>query len=92
VRDLIVYYHSAGSEVDLLVGAALATTMGVIRYHLGSREPCLSSCHPGLTPCELQCETGFTLDIGDALETPSPTPHELEILRHAADPERVFLR
>jgi len=71
---------------------ALVTTMGVIRYRPGSREPYLSSCHPGLAPCEVQSETGFTLDIGDALETPSPTPHELEILRHAVDPERVFLR
>lgn len=70
----------------------VVTTMGVIRYRPDTRDPYLASCHPGLTPEAVRRETGFPLDIGEARETPLPTPEELAILREKVDPERVFLR
>ncbi len=70
---------------------ALVTTMAVIRYRRDTREPYLSSFHPGLSPDQVQAETGFRLDIADATETLPPTKHELEILRNAVDPEGIFL-
>jgi glutaconate CoA-transferase subunit B len=66
--------------------------MAVIRYRSASREPYLSSYHPGLSAERVQAETGFELDVADAVQTPPPTADELEILRHAVDPEGIFLR
>lgn len=71
--------------------AAVVTTLGVIRYRPGSREPYLASFHPGQTPASVQAETGFALDLSDAEETRAPAREELEILRRAVDPEGVFL-
>ena len=72
--------------------AAVVTTLGVIRYRPSTREPYLASFHPGTTPEGVQAETGFSLDLADARETPAPTPEELAILRTAVDPEGIFLR
>jgi glutaconate CoA-transferase subunit B len=71
--------------------AALVTTMAVIRYRADSHEPYLSSYHPGFSPAQVQSQTGFKLDLADAIETPAPTPQELAILRNTVDPERIFL-
>jgi glutaconate CoA-transferase subunit B len=71
--------------------AALVTTLGVMRYRAVSREPYLASYHPGQSPATLQAETGFALDVDDAVETPPPTVHELELLRRVVDPEGIFI-
>jgi len=71
---------------------AFVSTMAVIRYRARSREPYLSSFHPGFSPEQVQAETGFELDVADSIETPPPGAEELEILRHAVDPEGIFLR
>jgi glutaconate CoA-transferase subunit B len=71
--------------------AAVVTTLGVIRYRLGTREPYLASYHPGQTAASVAQETGFPLDLTEAEETLAPTTEELEILRQAVDPEGVFL-
>lgn len=71
--------------------AALVTTMAVIRYRADSHEAYLSSYHPGFSPAQVQSQTGFKLDLADAIETPAPTPQELAILRNTVDPERIFL-
>ncbi len=72
--------------------AAVVTTLGVIRFRPGTREPYLASFHPGITPERVRAETGFPLDTSDAVETAPPTPDELHILRHVVDPEGVFLK
>lgn len=71
--------------------SAVVTTMGIIRYRASTREPYLASYHPGLSARAVQEETGFPLDLSDALETPLPTPDEIETLRRVVDPEGVFL-
>jgi glutaconate CoA-transferase subunit B len=70
---------------------AVVTTRGVLRFRAAG-EAYLASFHPGLTPQAVAADTGFPLDIADAVETPIPTPDELRILREVVDPERVFLR
>ena len=70
--------------------SALVTTMGVIRYRPGSRQPYLSSCHGGFTPEQVQAETGFDLDIEQARPTPCPAREELELLRERVDPKGVM--
>lgn len=72
--------------------AALVTTMGVIRYRPGTREPYLASVHPGHTPEEVRDHTGFPLDVTGAVETEPPTAEDLDILRRVVDPEGIFLK
>ena len=72
--------------------SAVVTTLGVIRFRPGTREPYLASYHPGVSVERIQAETGFPLDASEAVETPPPTPEELHILRHVVDPEGVFLK
>jgi len=71
---------------------AVVTTLGVIRYRPGNREPYLASFHPGQSPQSVAAETGFPLDLTEAEETAPPGAEELEILRNAVDPEGVFLK
>lgn len=72
--------------------SAVVTTMGVIRYRAGTREPYLASYHAGLSPQAVQTETGFALDLSEATATPEPSQEEIDILRQVVDPERIFLK
>ena len=70
---------------------AVVTTMGVMRFRPETKQIYLASYHPGLSPDKLAENTGFPLDVEGAVETPTPTPEELRILREQVDPEKVFL-
>jgi glutaconate CoA-transferase subunit B len=70
---------------------ALVTTKAVIRYRPDTCEPYLASFHPGLGPRDVQSDTGFALDVADAVETPPPSAAELAVLRNTVDPEGIFL-
>ncbi len=72
--------------------AAVVTTLGVIKFDQITREPYLASCHPSVSLAEVKAETGFELDCSAAVETPTPTSEELEILRRVVDPEKIFLK
>lgn len=72
--------------------AAVVTTLGILRFRPDTKEPYLASAHPGVAPERVQAETGFPLDVSEAVETPPPTAEELEILRRVVDPEGVFLK
>jgi glutaconate CoA-transferase, subunit B len=66
--------------------------MGVMRFRPVTREVYLESFHPGLSPQAVASETGFSLQIDKAVETPIPSQEELYILREVVAPERIFLR
>lgn len=72
--------------------SVVVTTMGVLRFHLETKQLYLESYHPGLSAREVAQNTGFRLDIQGAKETLVPTEEELHILRDLVDPERVFLK
>jgi glutaconate CoA-transferase subunit B len=72
--------------------SVVVTTLGVMRFRSETREMYLESYHPGLSAAAVAAETGFPLDIDGAVETPTPSPGELHILRDIVDPERIFLR
>jgi glutaconate CoA-transferase subunit B len=72
--------------------SVVVTTMGVMRFRSMTREMYLESYHPGLSAEAVSSETGFPLDIKEAVETPLPTQGELHILREIVDPERIFLK
>jgi glutaconate CoA-transferase subunit B len=71
--------------------STIVTTMGVMRFRPDSKAVYLSSFHPGLTPEAVARETGFSLEVGEAVETIPPTAEELRILREEVDPEGIFL-
>jgi glutaconate CoA-transferase subunit B len=62
-----------------------------MRFRPDSKAVYLSSFHPGLTPEAVARETGFSLEVGEAVETIPPTAEELRILREEVDPEGIFL-
>jgi glutaconate CoA-transferase subunit B len=70
----------------------VVTTLGVIRFRADTKQPYLTSYHPGLTPEAVAEETEFALDISQAEETAPPSAEELRILRDVVDPERIFLK
>jgi glutaconate CoA-transferase subunit B len=72
--------------------SVVVTTKAVMRFHPDSRRMVLFSYHPGLSAQGVADETGFALDISQAVETPVPTAAELRILREVVDPERIFLK
>jgi glutaconate CoA-transferase, subunit B len=72
--------------------SVIVTTKGVMRFREESKVLYLASYHPGLTAQAVAEDTGFALDISQAVETPLPSEDELRILRKVVDPERVFLK
>jgi glutaconate CoA-transferase subunit B len=72
--------------------SVVITTRGVMRFRPDTHCCYLAGYHPGVAPEEIQAETGFELDVSDAIETPAPTAEELRVLREVVDPERVFLK
>jgi glutaconate CoA-transferase subunit B len=72
--------------------SVIVTTKAVMRFRPDSRTMYLASYHPGLSARAVAEDTGFPLDITQAVETPIPTADELRVLREVVDPERVFLK
>jgi glutaconate CoA-transferase subunit B len=72
--------------------SVIVTTKGVMRFRADSKAMYLESYHPGLSAQAVADDTGFSLDISCATETPVPTGEELRVLREVVDPERVFLK
>lgn len=81
-------------KAGLAIGgpSVVVTTKGVMRFRPDTKRMYLSSFHPGLAAQIVADDTGFSLDIGGAIETPAPTSKELQILRDIVDPERIFLK
>ncbi len=70
---------------------AVITNLGILRFDRKSRRMYLDACYPGITPKEIQAQTGFALELSRAKPCPPPTPEELEILRVRCDPQRLIL-
>jgi len=70
--------------------ATVITTLGVLRFDPGSREMILAATHPGVSPEDVQQNTGWSLKIGhDLTQTPEPTEQELAMLERF-DPQRYW--
>jgi glutaconate CoA-transferase, subunit B len=72
--------------------SVVVTTKGVMRFQSDTKVMYLASYHPGLTAQAVADDTGFPLDIANAMETRAPTADELRSLRQVVDPERIFLK
>ncbi|MFN4133565.1 MAG: CoA-transferase, partial [Candidatus Hadarchaeales archaeon] len=72
--------------------SAVITTLGVLRFDDRTKRAYLASYHPGVTPAQVQENTGFELDVSRAVQTEPPSEFEIEILRKKVDPEGIFLK
>jgi hypothetical protein len=51
----------------------------------------LAEYYPGVAPQQVAENTGFALDVSQAVEALAPTAQELHILRTEVDPQRLIL-
>jgi len=72
--------------------SAVITTLGVLRFDEQTKRAYLASYHPGVTPEQVQENTGFELDVSRAGETEPPAEAEIRVLREKVDPEGIFLK
>jgi len=72
--------------------SAVITTLGVLRFDELTKRAYLASYHPGVTPEQVQENTGFELDVSRGEETEPPAEAEIRVLREKVDPEGIFLK
>jgi glutaconate CoA-transferase subunit B len=71
--------------------SAVVTNMGIMRFNKYSKKSYLASFHPGFSPEQIAANTGFDLDISQAVKTEEPQEEEIKILRREIDPRGIFL-
>lgn len=79
-------------DAGLIAGGMyrVVTDLGILGFEEHSRRMQLLALHPGVTPEEVQANTGFELLMAADLNmTGPPTENELAVLRHL-DPDRVY--
>ena len=74
-------WDRGAAEIRLVV-----SNLGVFDFDTPDNSMRLRSYHPGVTVDEIVENTGFTLHLDDAVETPAPTPEELQLIRDLLDP------
>jgi glutaconate CoA-transferase subunit B len=67
------------------------TDMGVMRFDDESKEMYLSGTYPGILPQQVQEKMGIEIDPSRAVEEPSPTEGELDLLRERIDPQGLII-
>jgi glutaconate CoA-transferase subunit B len=70
---------------------AVVTNLCVLRFDDDSHEMYLAERYEGVTPEQVQQNTGFALDCTRATVATPPTAEELRILRDDVDPQRLIL-
>jgi glutaconate CoA-transferase subunit B len=70
----------------------IITNLGVLGFDPATRRMRLEQVHPGVTPQQVQDNTGFELLLADPITaTEAPTAAELKILREQVDPHRYII-
>ena len=70
---------------------AVVTDLGVLKFADDTKEMYLSEYFPGVSVDQVVENTGFELDVSQAVEAAPPTEQELCILRTEVDPQRLIL-
>jgi glutaconate CoA-transferase subunit B len=80
-------------KLGLQRGGAMAvvTNLGVMKFHETTKEMYLSEYYPGITIDKVVENTGFDIDVSQAVEAAAPTTEELRILREEVDPQKLIL-
>lgn len=70
---------------------ALVTELGVMRFDEKTRRMYVAEYFPGVTPHQIQENTGFEIDISRAVEAEPPSQEILDILLKKVDPQRLMV-
>jgi len=71
--------------------SAVVTNLGIMRFDEETKEIYLWEYYPGVTPQQVQENTGFEIDISRAVESKSITEEELRVIRQEIDPQRLII-
>ncbi|MEA4955159.1 MAG: CoA-transferase subunit beta, partial [Pseudoflavonifractor sp.] len=61
------------------------------RFDDDTRRMYLAEYFPGITPQEVQDNTGFEIDLSRAVESRPPQPDVLKVLINKVDPMRIMI-
>jgi len=80
-------------KLGLQRGGAMAvvTNLGVMKFDESTKAMYLAEYYPGITIDQIIENTGFTIDVSQAVEAAPPTLEELRILREEVDPQKLIL-
>ncbi len=70
---------------------AVITNLGVMRFDETTKEMYLSEYHAGVSPQQIQENTGFDIDVSRAIKSKPVTKEELKLLREEVDPQRLII-
>lgn len=70
---------------------AVVTELGILRFGEEDKRMYLAEYYPGVTPEEVQENTGFELDLSRAVESEPPGSDVLDILINKVDPMRIMI-
>ena len=82
-REKIGLYRGGPSTV--------VTELGIMKFDGKTRKMYLHSYHPGITPQQVQENTGFEIDISKAVVSVPVTAEELRVLREDVDPQKLII-
>ncbi len=71
--------------------SVVVTNLGVMRFDPSTKKMVLDRFYPGVTPNDILENTGFDMDVSNAVQAEPPTKAELDILRNTCDPQRLIL-
>jgi glutaconate CoA-transferase subunit B len=80
-------------KLGLQRGGAMAvvTNLGVMKFEETTKAMYLAEYYPGITIGKVVENTGFAIDVSQAVESAPPTAEELRILREEVDPQKLIL-
>lgn len=70
---------------------AIVTELGIMRFDEKTKRMYLAEYFPGVTPQQIQENTGFEMDLSRAVESEPPTQEILDILLNKVDPQRLMV-
>lgn len=70
---------------------AVVTNLGVMKFDQDTKEMYLTEYYPGITVEQIVENTGFEVDVSQAIEAVPPSVEELRVLREEIDPQRLIL-
>jgi glutaconate CoA-transferase subunit B len=71
--------------------SAVVTNLGIMKFDVKTQDMYLSEYYLGVTPQQIQENTGFEIDISGAVESKPVMEEELIVLRKEIDPQRLII-
>ena len=70
--------------------SAFVSTLGIMKFDDESKEMYVDKLFPGVSPAQLQENTGFAIDVSRATETDPVLIEEVRLLREEIDPLNIY--